>query len=91
MTSDPRFTIFLELSYYFSPPSFNFGISAPLLSVISPAFAYVSSFSRVSEISRFRIVNCPIRSRGENVDSPFSIVSRSGLNVRFGDSVFRIE
>ena len=37
------------------------------------------SFSRVSAMSRLRIVSWPMRSCGEKLDSPFSIVSRSGL------------
>ena len=74
-----------------SLPPLSCGISAPLLSLISPLFAYTFNFARVSVMSRFRIVNCPILSRGENVDSPFSIVNRSGWNVRFGESVFWIE
>ena len=43
------------------------------------AFTYVSSFSRVSTMSMFRMVSWPMRSCGVNIDSPFSIVSRSGL------------
>src|SRR6185503_5264562 len=79
------------LTVSFSLLPFSWGISLPLLNVSSPAFEYVISFSRVSVMSRFRIVSWPMRSRGENAESVFSMLSRSGWNVRFGDSVLRIE
>lgn len=39
---------------------------------------YSSNFSRVSEMSRFRIDNCPMRSNGVNSPSPLSMLKRSG-------------
>lgn len=64
--------------YSFSVALFNLGISLPLLSVSNPDAAYVSSLSRVSVMSRLRMVSCPMRSRGLKVDSVFSMLSRSG-------------
>ncbi len=37
------------------------------------------------------MVSWPMRSSGVNIDSPFSIVNRSGLYVRLGDVVSRSE
>jgi hypothetical protein len=54
----------------------NCGNPPPLGS--SPVRLYSASLSRVSVMSRVRIVNCPMRSCGEKLDSPFSIVKRSG-------------
>ena len=45
---------------------------------------------RVDDV-HVRMVNWPMRSCGENIDSPFSIVNRPGLYVRLGDEVSRIE
>jgi len=59
--------------------SSNRSIAVPVPDDSNPAFAYVINFSRVSTMSRLRIVNCPIRSCGVKLSSPFSIVSRSGL------------
>jgi len=44
-----------------------------------PALAYTASLSRVSMMSRLRIVSWPMRSSGVKNSCPFSIVSRSGL------------
>jgi len=46
---------------------------------MSPASEYTRSLSRVSMMSRLRMVSCPMRSAGVKNASPFSIVSRSGL------------
>lgn len=59
--------------------SSSFGNEALTADDSSPVFAYVCSFSRVSTISSVRMVSWPIRSSGVNIDSPFSMVSRSGL------------
>ena len=42
------------------------------------------SLARVSVMSRLRMVSWPMRSRGLKVDSPFSMVRRSGAKVRLG-------
>lgn len=59
--------------------SSSFGSEALTCVDSRPVLAYVCSFSRVSTISSVRMVSWPIRSSGVNIDSPFSIVSRSGL------------
>ena len=41
----------------------------------------------MSVMSRLRMVSWPMRSRGEKVLSPFSMVRRSGWKVRLGLSV----
>src|SRR6185436_7815862 len=78
----------LHLCSFFASGSWG---SVPLAGFSSPVFEYVASFSRVSVMSRFRIVSWPMRSCGVKNASPFSIVSRSGLYVRFGLSVLTIE
>lgn len=69
---------FQKFSYFLLSPPPSCGIVVPVLRLISPLSAYVSSFARVSVMSRFRIVSCPMRSRGEKIESVFSIESRSG-------------
>ena len=63
------------------PPlsSASCGNAEPLPADSRPMRVYAISLSRVSVMSRLRIVSWPMRSAGENTDSPFSIVSRSGL------------
>ena len=65
--------------HYFFFPSSSFGNGALDGGASSPVLTYVDSLSRVSLMSRFRIVSWPMRSCGVNADSPFSIVRRSGL------------
>jgi hypothetical protein len=62
-----------------SEPSVSRGSTEPEPAGSNPMRVYVASFSRVSAMSRLRIVNWPIRSAGEKTESAFSIVSRSGL------------
>ena len=47
--------------------------------------------ARVGDVEIAHGESWPILSRGEKVLSPFSIVRRSGLKVRLGESVLRIE
>lgn len=54
--------------------------SPSLASDNNPAFAYTASLSRVSTMSRLRIVSWPILSSGLNgASSTFSMLRRSGL------------
>lgn len=63
---------------YCSPSPLICGSADDSPGVSRPTCVYTRSLSRVSVMSRLRIVSWPIRSRGENVDATFSIDRRSG-------------